>query len=312
MRITVLGGGAMGGLFGSYLSRNNDVTIIDVNEELVSAVEEQGMFITEPDGSMEHYRPHAAAGSAGMEAAELVIVFVKAMYSESALQNNRRIIGPDTYLMTLQNGSGHEEILLRFADADHVIIGTTQHNAKVEKIGVVHHGGRGCTMIGSLSGNNDRITAVCEAFNLCGLECRISGEVRRMIWDKLFTNVSASALTAVLNCPLGYIRSNDDAWELCGMLIKEAVEVARAEGLEFDYGEKLQEVAEVCSNSPGGITSICADMEAGRRTEVDTISGSIVRTGARNGVPTPGHAFILHLVHALERRPKCSRKEEGE
>lgn len=312
MRIAVLGGGAMGGLFGSYLSRCNEVTVIDVNRELVSVVETQGMRITEPDGSENVFHPHAASGSAGMKPVDLVIIFVKSMYSAGALQANCGIIGPDTCLMTLQNGSGHEETLLKFADAQHIIIGTTQHNAKVEKIGVVHHGGAGGTMIGRLAGDNGSLEEMARNFSGCGLECSISGQVRRMIWDKLFTNVSASVLTGVLKCPLGFIRSNPNAWAVCTMLVGEAVEVARAKGMEFDLQEKLGEVAAVCENSPEGITSICADMKAGRSTEVDTISGSIVRAGRKNGVPTPAHSLVVHLVHAMEeqQRAECKGPDE--
>lgn len=292
----------MGGLFGSYLSRRNEVTVIDVNSRLVSVIKEQGLRVIEPDGSEGVYRPGAAQSSAGMEPVELVIVFVKAMYSEGALRDNSGIIGPDTYLMTLQNGSGHEDTLLEFADAEHVIIGTTQHNAKVEKIGVVRHGGSGGTMIGRLSGDNGPLEAVAEAFEGCGLECACSAEVRRMIWNKLFTNVSASVLTGVLKCPLGFVRKNPDAWAVCSMLVREAVEVARAEGMEFDLQAKLEEVEAVCRNSPEGITSIYADISAGRNTEVDTISGSVVRAGIKCGVPTPANSLVVHLIHAMEER----------
>lgn len=302
MRIAVLGAGAMGALFGGYLSRQNDVLLVDVNRELVEKINRDGVRIEEPDGTVQVCRPKALVDTAGQAPVDLIIIFVKAMYSRSALESNRRLIGPDTCLMTLQNGKGHEEKLLEFADRTHVIIGTTQHNSAVGELGCVRHGGSGMTYIGCLEGDVKRLQPIADAFNVSGLEAACNENVQKLIWDKLFTNVSASVLTAVLQVPLGYIAENPDAWDLCRQLIHEAVRVANREGMSFDEEEKLREVQEVCVNSPLGITSICADIRAGRHTEVDTISGSVVQAGKSVGIPVPAHEVMVRLVHALEER----------
>lgn len=302
MRIAVLGAGAMGALFGGYLSRENDVLLVDVNQALVEKINRDGVRVEEPDGTAQVFRPCALTDTAGQAPVDLMIVFVKAMYSRGALESNRGLIGPDTYLMTLQNGKGHEDKLLEFADKAHVIIGTTQHNSAVGELGSVRHGGSGDTHIGCLEGDVKRLQPVADAFSACGLAATCDGNVQKLIWDKLFTNVSASVLTAVLQAPLGYIAENEDAWALCRQLIHEAVQVANQEGMGFDEEEKLREVRAVCENSPLGITSICADVRAGRRTEVDTISGSVVRASRKAGVPVPAHEVMVRLVHALEQR----------
>ena len=300
MRVVILGGGAMGALFGGYLSRSADVTIVDVNEQLVEILRKNGVSIREQDGSLGTYRPAVVTNTQGIEPVDLIIVFVKALYSHSALESNRHLIGPDTYLMTLQNGSGHEDTLLEFADREHVIIGTTQHNSSVERPGVVRHGGSGHTYLGSLEGDSRRLWPFAEMFTAGGIEASVSDQVQKLIWEKMFTNVSASVLTAILQCPLGYISRDPNAWELCKTLIREAVDVAAGEGLEFDYDEKIAEVKAVCDNAPEGYTSIYADLRDGRRSEVDTISGSVVKACRRNGVQAKSHEFTVKLVHALE------------
>lgn len=300
MKIAVLGSGAMGGLFSAYLSKNNDVTVIDVNPALVEAVNAEGMRVREPDGSITAYHPKAVLSTGGMAVVDLVIIFVKSMFAESALSANRGIIGPDTWLMTLQNGSGHEDLLSKFTDEEHIIIGTTQHNANISELGVSNHGGSGITHLGCVAGDVARLQPVADAFTSCGLEADVSGGVQKMIWNKMFTNVSASALTGALQVPLGFIASDEHAWTLCCRLIREAVDVAAGMGMEFDYDAKVAEVKAVCENSPNGLTSIYADLKNGRKTEVDTISGSIVRAGSKCGVPTPSHAFLVELIHAME------------
>ncbi len=304
MKIAVLGAGAMGGLYSAYLSRNNDVTVVDVYQALVDKINAEGLEVREPDGSSAIYHPHAATSTEGMESVDLIVVFVKAMFSESALNNNRGIIGPDTYIMTFQNGSGHEDTLGKFVDQEHIVIGTTQHNASVGGLGVTNHGGSGITHMGCVVGSASRLQHFADNFTSCGLEADVSDGVQKMIWNKMFTNVSASALTGALQVPLGYISSNEYAWAMCKQLIREAVDAAAGIGLEFDYDEKVAEVKAVCDNSPEGLTSIYADLKNGRRSEVDTISGSVVRAGQKGGVPTPSHAFLVQMIHAMEGRDK--------
>lgn len=305
MRIAVLGGGAMGALYGGYLSRKNDVTIVDVNPALIEKVRRDGLTIAEPDGSAAVYRPAMTGDTRGMQPVDLVIVFVKAMFSRSALQNNLALIGPETYLMTLQNGSGHEEVLGQFADQAHCVIGTTQHNSAVTGVGEIRHGGSGMTHIGGLTGGAARLQPIADAFTACGLETDCVENVQKLIWQKMFTNVSASVLTGVLQVPLGYIVENEHAWSVCEALIREAVAVAAGDGLDFSAEEKIAEVRAVCEKSPKGLTSIYADLRDGRCSEVDTISGSVVRASERNGVSAPTHRAMVHLVHAMEQRPKA-------
>ena len=307
MRIAVIGAGAMGALYGGYLSRQNDVLLVDVNQAQVDAINEKGMAIREPDGSMTQCRPKAAVNTQGMEPVDVVVLFVKAMYSRAALQANSSLIGPDTYLMTLQNGSGHEETLLEFVPRDRVIIGTTQHNCAVLGPGEIRHGGSGKTCIGLLDGQSRRIAHIADMFSACGLETVCEDDVQRLIWNKLFTNVSASVLTGILQTPLGYIVENEHAWTLCELLVREAVDVAAGDGYIFDAEEKIADVRAVCERSPKGLISIYADLRDGRKTEVDTISGSVVRAGKRNGMGAPTHETIVSLVHALEGKTISDR-----
>ena len=306
MKIAVLGAGAMGMLFGGYLSRKNEVYLVEVNEDRVKFINENGVRIREKDGGDGLYYPKAVSGTDGLGQMDLVIVFVKAMFTVDALKGNRGLIGPDTYIMTLQNGAGHEGKLLQFADEKHVVIGSTQHNSSVIENGYVNHGGSGMTSIGLPGGGSEVLEPVAEAFTSCGFDCVTSNEVKKQIWTKLFTNTAASSLTAVLQVPLGYIYSDPSAHELMIKLCREAAAVANAEGFaSFDENEVIAGVETVCKNAPNGYTSIYADIRDGRRTEVDTISGSVVDAAKALGVPVPCHEMIVALIHAMERRPKA-------
>ena len=300
MKIAVLGAGAMGSLYAGCLSKNNDVTVVDVNPSVVNAIQANGIRIRERDGSVLCYKVNAVTDSSALEPVNLVIVFVKSMYTVSALENNKNLIGPDTYLMTLQNGAGHESKLLEFTNGNHIIIGSTQHNCAVIESGFVNHGGSGKTSLGLLSGNNGFVEKVVENFNLCGFECVMSDNVQKQIWKKMFTNTAASSLTAIFQMPLGFIGTDSYANALMRKLAKEAVDVANALGLGFDYEEVANDIQAVCDNSPEGLTSIYADIRDGRKSEVDTISGSVVDAAKNLGMNVPYHEAVVSIIHAME------------
>lgn len=304
MKITVLGAGAMGSLFSGYLSRKNDVTVVDVSEAMVRAISTSGVRIREKDGSITTGNPHAVTDSNGIGHQDLVVVFVKSMFTISALENNRNLIGPDTYIMTLQNGAGHESKLLKFADRKHVIIGSTQHNSSVIEPGFVNHGGSGMTSIGLLDGDSECLQKIADVFTACGFECHTENNVQKQIWKKMFTNTAASSLTALFQVPLGFIHTDPNANWLMKQLCREAVEVANSLGLGFDLEEVTADVDKVCENAPNGYTSIYADIRGGRRSEVDTISGSVVEAAHDQGISVPYHEMVVKCIHALENKSK--------
>ncbi len=304
MRIAVIGAGAMGSIYGGHLSLHNDVYLIDTNQAIVDHINQNGLILQE-NGEDVIYHPTAVTSTEGLEPMDLVILFVKALFSQSALNSNKHIIGPDTYLMTLQNGSGHEDILGEFAPINHIIIGTTNDNGALLAPGHVRHGGEGETNIGMLVDDTDGfLPKLKEALDSCGFKGHIHENIQQLIWNKLFTNVSLSALTGVLQVPMGFIAGNEHAWNITKKLIHEAVEVAHGLGLEADEEAITEKVKHTSEGSPEGITSICADLRNGRRTEVNTISGSVVRAAKKCGVAAPTHELIVELIHAMEDRAK--------
>ena len=302
MKIAVIGAGAMGSIYGGRLSQHNDVFMIDKNEKVVESINQHGITLVE-NGENHVFHPQAVTSSENLGTMDLVILFVKALWSRAALAENKHLIGPNTYLLTLQNGSGHEDILKEVCPISRIIIGTTEDNGAVLSLGHIRHGGIGKTNIGMLvpDENNflDRFKAVLDE---AGFKGYIHDNIQQLIWDKLFTNISLSAVTGILGVKMGFIAADPHAWAMTKQLIHEAMNVAKAMGLSFDEEEMIERVRKTSENNPEGQTSIYADLKAGRRTEVDTISGSVVRAAAKYNIAVPTHAFLVEMVHAMEDR----------
>ena len=302
MKIAIIGAGAMGCIYGGYLSKHNEVYLVDNNQAVVDIINKDGLKLQE-NGVDVLYRPKAVISTEGIGKVDLVILFVKSLYSRAALKQNKGIIGSDTYVMTLQNGSGHEDILSEVVPMERVIIGTTEDNGAIIEVGHVRHGGTGRTNIGMLvQDKEDMLNTLKKCFDDCDFDTLVHDNIQRLIWDKLFTNVSLSAVTGVLQVKIGFIDENPSAWNLTNQLVKEAIAVSNAMGLGFDEEAVLLKVKKTSENSPNGYTSIYADLNNGRLTEVDTISGSVIRAAKKYGVEVPSHEFIVNMVHAMEQR----------
>lgn len=302
MKIAVIGPGAMGLLFGSYLYQKNEVTLVGTNPAKMQSITENGVTIREMDGHEQVYHPHATADTTGLSPADLIIVQVKASASEAALTKNKTLIGPGTILMTLQNGMGHETLLSRFAAKEQIVIGTTQQGSYKLGETAVCHSGLGKTFLGAVTGDSNRFAALAEVFAGCGFPCEVCSQVQGMIWDKLMINASSSVLSGILQVAQGYVEQDSHAWALAEKLIRELCAAATAEGYPFDAEEQIARIRLHLQKAPGGFTSIYADLKAGRRTEVDVINGAVVAAGHRHNVPVPTHEFVVELVHAMEGR----------
>lgn len=302
MRIAIIGAGAMGSIYGGYLSKNNEVYVVEKNQDIVNIINKNGLKLQE-NGLDTVYRPKAVLSSEGIGKVDLVILFVKSLYSKVALQENKEIIDRNSYVMTLQNGSGHEDILSEVVPIERVIIGTTEDNGAIIEPGYVRHGGTGRTNIGMLVEDKESmLTRLKTCFDTCGFDTLIHDNIQKLIWDKLFTNVSLSAITGVLQVKMGFIYENTSAWNLTKQLVKEAIAVANVMGLGFDEDVILAKIGKISESNPNGCTSIYMDLKNGRLTEVDTISGSVVRAAKKYGVEVPVHEFIVNMVHAMEQR----------
>lgn len=304
VKIAIIGAGAMGSIYGAYLSKRHEVFLIDKNEIIVDHINQRGLTLQE-EGKDTVYHPQAFITSQGLGKMDLVILFVKALYSKAALTENREIMDENTCLMTLQNGSGHEDILQEAAPLKRIVIGTTEDNGCVLSPGNVRHGGTGRTNIGMLTTDGQEILLkLKEAFDSCGFDTRIHDNIQQLIWDKLFTNISLSAVTGILQVPMGFIAADHYAWEMTRQLLHEAVGVAQQMGLFFNEQEILKRIRKTSEDNPQGETSIYSDLKNGRLTEVDTISGSVVRAAAKQKLAVPAHQFLVNMVHAMEVRNK--------
>lgn len=301
MKIVVIGAGAMGCLYGAHLSEHNEVVMLDSYKPQVDAINAGGITVTEPDGTEKHFpNPKACISGDYHEKADLVIVFVKSTFTEAALEANKDLFGDETAVMTLQNGAGNDRKIAKYVKPENIVIGTSKHNSVNLGQAKCRHSGAGATTIGSNHEAKELLEKIAAVLREGGFETEVSDDIQRIIWSKLFVNLSINTFTAITKTPIGYMLENKYAWDFAKRLIYEAVEVAEEDGTYFDRREVLESVRQVCINVGDGYSSMYQDCQRGIKTEIDAINGAIVEQAKLYGVPVPYNSLIVDLIHAIE------------
>lgn len=301
MKIVIIGAGAMGCLYGAYLSRKHEVIMLDSFNKQVEAINQNGITVLEEDGTENKFtNVKACISGEYKEAADLVVVFVKSTFTEDALRDNKKLFGDKTLVMTLQNGAGNDRKIAKYVNKKNIIIGTSKHNSVNLGGGKVRHSGSGETTIGSNLENNtnlDKIQAILEESRF---KVEKTNDIQRVIWSKLFVNLSINTFTAITRAPIGSMIENKYAWDFAEKMICEAVDVAEADGTHFSYREVLNMVHHVCEDAGKGYSSMSQDVMNCRLTEIDAINGAIVEQAKLYNVKVHYNSLIVDLIHAIE------------
>lgn len=305
MRIAILGGGgAMGGLFGAYLSRaGNDVTLIDVSKAAISAINQNGLSIDEKDGSQPAFIIAASDEPAKVGEVDLIINFVKCYHTEAAIRAAQPMIGPDTAVLSLQNGWGNAPRIARIVGEDRVLVGLTYHSGTLLAPGKVKHPGSGMTFIGELAGKpSARLERVAEAFRAAGLETTVSERILDEVWKKLALNCCTLPTSGLLHFFANELVAHDEAKATMAAILREVADVANAKGISLDYDERWGAITSLLEKAIGGKASMLQDVEAQRQTEIEVINGAIVEAGKEVGVATPYNQAMVWLIQAAQSK----------
>lgn len=302
MKIAVLGSGAMGGVYGSKLFEAGfDVTLVDIWKEHVQAIKDKGLQVDNLGGGKRH-QAKVTDNPAEVGVVDLLIVLVKAYDTTSAMKSALSLVGPDTVVVSLQNGIGNVEKLIDVVGAEHVIGGVTSHGSYVVGPGHICHTGHSYTSIGELDGRaTERIKKVGEVLEKAGLApVVISDNVTKLIWKKLMGNISLNAISALCDIRNGQVIEYPETCAISRLAVEEAAAVARAKGIVIDY-DPVETAWQVIRDTAPNRSSMLQDVSVKRRTEVDMINGAIVREGLALGIPTPVNQTLTALISVIQQ-----------
>ena len=321
MRICVVGAGAIGGLMAAkFALAGNEVTVIDQGQQL-AAIQAKGLKLIWEDGS-EHLIGDITAvdrtAAAGQQ--DLVVLALKAHYLEAVARDIDPLLGPDTAILTVQNGipwwyfqrhGGPFDglrlntldptgTLGKYIPADRIVGCVVYPAAEVTDLGVIKHVEGDRFPVGELDGSeSERVRRIHDLFVDSGFRSRILDDIRSEIWLKAWGNLTFNPISALTHATLEGICQFPDTRRLAAAMMAEAQAIGEELGVTFRHTiEKRIAGAESVGAHK---TSMLQDVEAGRSLEVEALMGAVLELGKLTETPAPSIEAVYACIKLLNR-----------
>jgi 2-dehydropantoate 2-reductase len=308
MRFAILGSGAVGGYFGAKLANTGqEVTFIARGAHL-EAIRTRGLAIQSAKLGDFVVRAPAESDTTRIGPVDVAIVSVKAYDNVTALPMLKPLIGPDTAVLTLQNGVDSADEVAAIVGEQHVLGGTTYVATALEGPGlIVQTGVHRSIIFGEVFGDRGRITprvqSIADVLAAADIEVTPVADARAPIWDKFVYLAAFSGFTGASRLAIGHIWKYPHVREMFYAASREIAAIAKAEGVTISANcfETLEEY--MANIPPTTRSSLLIDLEQGKRIEVEALQGAAVRRAAKHGLPVPIVSTLYALLKPWENGP---------
>ena len=296
--------GAVGGYFGSVLARGgNDVRFIARGDNL-RAIRERGLTVRSvTSGNFEIGAPVSDSVD-GTWLPDLVLFCVKSYHNREAIRCISPSVGPGTAVLTLQNGIGSGDDLAAAFGVEKVMLGAAYVEAAHPGPGVFEEHGGACRIVFAESDSrmSSRSVSILETLRDSGIESEIAGDIDRALWSKLVFICGLSGMTCVTRSSFGEVMNTPETADLALKVIQEAADVARAAGIDLDADIVESTMESFRRDRYDLVSSMHADLVAGRPLELANLNGKVSALGSDLGVPTPANDFITACLTPVLKR----------
>jgi 2-dehydropantoate 2-reductase len=310
MKIAVMGAGGVGGYFGAKLAASGEEVHFIARGAHLEAMQKNGLQVLSANGDVQLKPGNATGDPASVGPVDLVMIAVKLWSTEDALRDARPMVGPNTAVVSFQNGVVAVDAIAKQYGKERTLGGVANIAAVIERPGVIRHTGTMAILsIGELDGKpSSRTKTFLDACTKASIQARVSDDIQKTIWEKYVFLVAASAMTSLTRLPLGAIREDPDTRALTKQIMSEVVAVgkAKAVNLDSDLADKLLERLDGMPREM--VASMLGDLERGNRLELPWLSGGVVEMGKQLGVATPANGFIVAALKLyINGRPADAR-----
>jgi 2-dehydropantoate 2-reductase len=302
MKILIMGTGGVGGYYGGLLAQQgNEVTFIARGAHLY-AVRHEGLKVKSVHGDFTVSPANATDDPANVGPVDLILFCVKTYNTDEAAEAIKPAVGPQTVVLSLQNGVDAAERIRKVLGAEHVIGGATWLSSAVEAPGVIKQISQFRRIaFGELAGGrSERIQSIFEVLNQTGITVEISEDIQKVLWTKLVFITAVSSIGSLTRLPMGDYRPIPETRRLLSTLMQEVESLARAQGVSLDEDVVQKWLEFIDSAAPQIKPSMQLDVESGRRTELESMIGIVGRKGRELGIPTPAADFVYASLLPIE------------
>lgn len=321
MKIAILGCGATGSVFASYLKMGgaDDIWMIDLNKAHMDAVREKGLKMTDHNGEHLITGFHTAYSASEVGPCDILIVLVKSTATKAALEGASPCITDKTAVISLQNGLGNDLDLARFVPEERIGCGCGRLGTVLSAPGeCISKPAQGIVnmYLGPVYGGKIAAEAcryIVDCFAKGGLNPQYLDDVRPALWKKAASNSGFNTVCAVLGLTMKQVYEDENTLALVKQILKEASDCAKALGIADDlYTGLVGDIPKTVASYGDYYPSLAQDMLIYKRqTEVNTLSGAISRYGKLAGVPTPTCDVLSQAVRAIQANYDVRYKDKS-
>ena len=305
MRVAVFGTGGVGGYFGARLAAAGVDVVFIARGAHLAAIRTHGLRLESVLGDVLVHPAHASDAPTTVGQVDVVLLGVKTWQVPEAADAMRPMLGPETFVVPLQNGVETPAVLADCLGAAHVVGGVCGTFSFIAGPGHIRHLGRGATFIkfGELDHQKTaRVEQLREAFARAGVVVEVPVDIHVVLWEKFMLVVPLGGLGAVTRAPIGVLMTVPETRHLVEQGLEEMAQVARARAIPLSEDIVAQTLAVLDTLPPHGTSSLQRDIAAGKRSELEAWPGAVVRLGGEAGVATPFHAFLYASLLPMELR----------
>ena len=309
MRIAVMGTGGTGGYFGGLLARAGEEVTFVARGAHLETIRKNGLAIKSVLAGDFTIPATATDNPSDIGPVDCVLFCVKAYDNAGATDRIRPLIGPETVVLSVQNGIDNEEQIGNVVGPEHVVGCVSYVSSTIDSPGVIAQtAGPGKIVLGEMEGGTShRTEALQSMLQNSGITAEVHSDIQVALWQKFLAICGVNGVTALTRLPMGDILACEETRNLMRGTMEEVEAVARAKGAKLPEECVDQSMDFFSSLEPSLRGSMYYDLAAGRRLELDVLNGTVVRLGGAHGVPTPiNFAIYAALKPYLNGEPSSS------
>jgi 2-dehydropantoate 2-reductase len=309
MRIAAMAAGAVGGYFGARLAADGHDVFFIARGANLDAIRKNGLTIKSVHGDLHVPKPNVTDDPKTVGPVDIVLFAVKLWDTEKAAEQAKPLIGPDSRLITLQNGVDSVERIAPIIGAERTVGGVAYIATTIAAPGVIKHSSAFAKLrFGRADRKPDaRLQAFADAAKAAKLDIDLSKDIEVERWEKFLFLTAMAGATAALRAPIGVIRADPDTLAFFRALMDEAYAVAKAKGVAVDRAYVDERMAFVRDKvEPGMKASMAHDLERGNRLELDWLAGKVRALGRELNIPTPASdtVYTVLKLHRMGNTPR--------
>ena len=293
----------MGSVYAGLMAEaGHEVWAVDIWQAHVDAINQSGLRVEGASGDRVVSGIRATTEAADVGDCDLYVLATKASGVGPAARSIAPLMGPESMLITIQNGLGAGERIAEFMDTERVLLGVADgFGASMKGPGHVHHNAMNLIRVGEMNGGmTERLQRITGVWQEAGFNAKAFEDIDQLIWGKYICNVSFSGPCTVFDRTLGELMADPDSWAIAQGCALEVYALGQAKGIQFTFDDPLDYVAAFGRKMPDARPSMLLDHHARRPSEIDAINGMVVELGRKLGIATPYNEVLSAVIRQRE------------